>query len=131
MRSAMLVASLVLASSPVLAADSPFAGDWAVVEIHGAPVFDATKTSFKAGADGHIGTTVGCNRIVGSPKVDGSKVTFAPMGATMMACPSPLAEIERAYLAALEGVRSWRVENGALVFVGEDGATLVKLRKEK
>lgn len=131
MRAIVVLAALALSGVPSLAAEQPFAGNWTVVEIHGAPGFDAAKTSFKAGADGHVGTTVGCNRIVGSPKLDGSKVTFGPMGATMMACPSPLAELEQAYLRALEGVRSWRVEGGSLVFAGEDGVTLVRLQKDK
>ena len=131
MRSVILLAMFALAPLSAMAAEAPFAGDWRIVEIHGAPAFDAAKTSFKGDADGRISSTVGCNRIVGGPKVDGAKATFAQMAATMMACPPPLDGVERAYLAALEAVRTWRKEEGGLALLGADGGTLVRLQPEE
>lgn len=114
MRIAFLVSSLLLAgATPVVAASLPFKGDWKIVAISGAPAFDPGKTGFKALPDGHVASTVGCNRIVGSPEVDGARATFGRMAATMMACPPPLDAVERAYLKALEGVRSWRKDGRA------------------
>lgn len=113
------------------AGEPPLAGQWRIVAISGADFFDAAKTDFSAAKDGHVGSGVGCNRIIGGMTLDGEHLTFGRMGVTMMACPERLGELERKYLKALEDVRSWRMEGGALAFLGEDGVTLVKLERAK
>jgi heat shock protein HslJ len=126
------VGLLALGATGAWAAEKPpFEGAWRIVAIHDAPAFDAAKTEFNAGPDGHVGSTIGCNRVIGSPKLDGDKITFEAMGATMMACPPPLDAVERAYLTALEAVRAFTLEGDALAFVGGDGAVLIKLERRR
>jgi heat shock protein HslJ len=122
---------VALCGAALAAGEPPFAGEWRIVAISGADSFDAAKTDFSAAKDGHVGSGIGCNRIIGGMTLDGEHLTFGKIGATMMACPEPLGELERKYLKALEAVRSWRMEGGALAFLAENGATLVKLVRAK
>ncbi len=126
-----VLASLALAGAAMAAGEPPFAGAWKIVEVSGAAPPDVAKTDFKTLENGRIGTSVGCNRIIGGMKVDGERLTFGQMGATMMACPPPLDAVERSYLKALQEVRSWRMEGGTLAFLDAKGAALVKLERAK
>jgi heat shock protein HslJ len=128
---AFAIAFLGLTGAAWAADEPPFAGAWRIVAVSGAESFDAAKTDFSAGKDGHVGSSIGCNRIIGGMKLDGEHLAFGQMGTTMMACPEPLGDIERKYIKALEDVRSWRMEGEALAFLGQDGATLVKLERAK
>lgn len=75
----------------------------------------------------------GCNRFFGSYVVgpDGALTLPSPLGATRMACPEPIAQVESAFLGALERASSWerndsglriRFENGVLRFTPAPGA---------
>ena len=60
----------------------------------------------------------GCNQIMGSYTVEGESISFSPVASTMMACAEG-AETERAFFAALESVRSWRLAGQHLDFYDE------------
>jgi heat shock protein HslJ len=82
-------------------------------------------------AEGKVSSTVGCNRIVGKPSLEGDRLRFGPMAATRMACPPPLDQLETAYIAALDAVRSWRIERTRLTLVDARGdAAVVLVRSE-
>ena len=86
---------------------------------------------FEVTTDGRISSTVGCNRIVGKPSLKGDRLRFGPMAATRMACPPPLDQLETAYMASLDAVRSWRIEGTRLTLVDERGdAAVVLVRSE-
>ncbi len=51
---------------------APFAGKWRIETVRGAGAFDVSRTLFEARADGQVATTVGCNRMIGKPVVDGN-----------------------------------------------------------
>jgi heat shock protein HslJ len=90
-----------------------------------------SKTAFEVAADGRVSSTVGCNRIIGKPSLEGDRLRFGPMAAARMACPSPLDRLETAYMAALDAVRSYRVEETRLTLVDEAGrAAVVLVRSE-
>ena len=127
----LALASLALAGGAFAADAPPFAGEWRIVAISGADGFDAAKTDFSAMKDGRVASGIGCNRIIGGMTIEGERLTFGKMGATMMACPEPIGATERDYLKALEGVRSWRMDGEALAFLSENGAVLVKLERTK
>jgi heat shock protein HslJ len=90
---------------------------------------DAARTVFEVAADGQVSSTVGCNRIVGKPSLEGDRLRFGPMAATRMACPPPLDRLEAAYMAALDAVRSYRVEGARLILVDEAGQAAVVLAR--
>lgn len=124
---ALLVASLFAATA--FAAPSSLTGRWRIVSVAGADALDVGRTRAEFAANGRFASTVGCNRIAGKPTVSGARMTFGPMMATRMACPGPLAEVERAYLAALRGVRGYALDGETLTFVGEGGEALVTLER--
>ncbi len=123
------VALAALGGAGALAAGSSLAGAWRITAIRGVDAFDAGRTAFEAAADGRVSTTIGCNRMVGKPAVDGDWITFGPMASTRMACLPPLDRLERAYAAALAGVRSWRIEGGRLLLLAADGKAAVTLER--
>ena len=75
-----------------------------------------------------VGGFGGCNRFTAPYTIDGDGIEIGAIASTRMACPPPADEVERAYLAALEQVAGWRVEeDGAeLALVDDDGAELLR-----
>jgi heat shock protein HslJ len=57
----------------------------------------------------------GCNTYRGPYELDGDSITLGPLAGTLMGCPEPQATTEASYLAALEGVDAWSIEDGELV----------------
>ena len=125
----MLAAGLLTALGflDAAAAGEPLVGKWRIEHVRGGDSFDAAKTLFEPTADGRVSSTVGCNRIVSKPSVEGDRLRFGPMAATRMACPPPLDQLETAYIAALDAVRSWRIEGTRLTLLDERGDAAVAL----
>ncbi|WP_457797979.1 META domain-containing protein [Methylocystis sp. S23] len=119
------------AATTSLAASSSLAGRYRIVSVAGAEGFDAARTRAEFAANGRFASTIGCNRIVGAPRISGSELSFGPMAATRMACPPPLDRVERAYLEALRNVRGYRRSGKTLLLLGEGGETLVTLARAK
>jgi heat shock protein HslJ len=53
----------------------------------------------------------GCNRYGGSYTVDGETIELGDTGATLIACPPPAGDVERAYFDALDRVARWSVDD--------------------
>jgi copper homeostasis protein (lipoprotein) len=66
------------------------------------------------GGKGRFAASVGCNQLIGGYQRKGSEISFAPAASTMMACPPPLAELERRLTAALAETRSLRIAGNTL-----------------
>ncbi len=66
----------------------------------------------------------GCNDVFGSYALDGPKLTFGGVGATLMACVSPTPEL--GYLDALKRVASYRISGARLELFDGDGALLAR-----
>jgi heat shock protein HslJ len=115
----LLILGLVM-SSTVHAAAGLFGGKWLVESVRGVRTFDKFRTELSISKDGKLGTTVGCNRMVGKAKIDGDRLTVGRLASTRKACPPPLMELEGRYAAALGATRSFRIEGRLLKFV--DGA---------
>src|SRR5688500_7301613 len=67
----------------------------------------------------------GCNRMMGSYALDGSKLTFSQIAGTMMACPQGM-EVERAFYAALPRVATWRIDGETLELFDAGGAAVAE-----
>ena len=74
--------------------------------------------------EGQASGFAGCNRFRGGYESTDAELTFDALATTFMACPEPQMQTETAYLAALEGVDSWTIENEELVLSGGDGELL-------
>ena len=67
----------------------------------------------------------GCNNFNGSYEIEGRSITFSPMAATMMACVHG-ADMERAFLTALEKAAGFFKTAHHLEFVDADGGVLLR-----
>lgn len=99
------------------------AREWRVASLDGAPLPAArppVSLSFATG--GRLAGQGPCNRLVGGWRLTGEELRAGPLASTMMACPPPLMDAERAYLQALETVRRFEpAEAGGLVLVTDTG----------
>ncbi|MBY0276883.1 META domain-containing protein [Candidatus Binatia bacterium] len=93
---------------------------WRLVSLPGhdaafvAAVPDGVTLQFAAGA---LQVFAGCNRLRGGYTIDGDRVTFGPMAGTLMACPPPLGDVEKAVTRALTGTQRFTVGGDELTLV--------------
>jgi heat shock protein HslJ len=80
-------------------------------------------------ADGKVSGSAGCNQFGASYRQDGNALTIGEIVSTQMACGTRTDAVERAYLAALERVASWRLEEDQLLLADADGRTLLRFRE--
>ena len=92
---------------------------WQLIEIAGpdgamgAPT--ATSSPTLVFEDGNAGGNASCNQYGGSYDLDGSSISFGPLVSTQMFCGDPgVMDQEMAYLAAMESVDAWAIDDGAL-----------------
>jgi len=77
-------------------------------------------------AQGRMAASAGCNRLMGPFERSGEALSFGPVAGTKMACPGPLMERERAFIAALARVRGYRLSRHTLELLDEDGAIVAR-----
>ena len=124
--------AFIAALAPILALIAPacademlLPGEWRVERVAGAGAFDVAKTSFQFLPNGHLATTIGCNRMTGKLTIEGDRIEIGPMATTRMACPSPLDDVEMKYAAALDATRTVRVDGPRLILANLAGEILV------
>lgn len=85
--------------------------------------FDAAVTTVTANftEDGQINGTAGCNNYFGGFTIDGTLLTFEPMGSTMMMCEEPAMAVESSFLGALEGEALYQVNGDTLELITAGG----------
>jgi heat shock protein HslJ len=75
--------------------------------------------------DQRVTGSSGCNSYNASYETDGEELTIGPVAGTRMACgPAPTA-VEQAYLARLERVAFYEIDQGELTLSGPDRAALL------
>lgn len=79
-------------------------------------------------ADGVIAGSTGCNRYHAPCSIDGSALEIGPAAMTMMACDPERTAVERAFTAALAGVRAWALEHDELRLLDGDGRPVLRFR---
>jgi len=92
---------------------------WALVSPEG------PSATFTAGT---VTGSTGCNRFTASYTQDGDALAIGTVATTKMGCPPPADGVERAYLAALDRVASWRRVHDELALADADGRTLLRFR---
>ena len=83
----------------------------------------APSASFE---DGRITGSTGCNRYGGPYTVDGSTLEVGLLMQTLIGCPPPAGEVESAFVAALEQVAGWRIEDGELALLDAEDDELLR-----
>ena len=71
-------------------------------------------------ATGRVSGYTGCNGYGGPYTLRGDSLSFGPAAMTRMACAEGM-DVEQRYAAMLPAVRSWRLQDAALVLHGEAG----------
>jgi heat shock protein HslJ len=118
-------AAAPVASAPTAPAAALEGTEWLLVDIGGQPPpagADSTRhPGFTLVADGRkLQGSAGCNRMMGTYKLDGEKLKFGPLATTRMACPAM--ETETAFLKALEATTRYQVSGSSLTLYGADTA---------
>ena len=110
-----------MAASLGLIASAATAQTWRIDTVDGQPALGAAQLSFRP--DGRLAGSTGCNRFIGSARLDGGALVIdGPLATTRMACPEGrLGAQEDAVLAALQGrvLVAFDPFTGRLELVGE------------
>jgi heat shock protein HslJ len=72
--------------------------------------------------------STGCNSFGGKWKASSSDLSFDEIAATLIGCPGPIGDQEAAFTTALNAVKSYVIENGALQLRDSAGATRLAFR---
>jgi heat shock protein HslJ len=72
----------------------------------------------------------GCNRLTGSYRVVGDRITFTQMAATLMACLEGM-DTEKSFLDALKDVSTWRITGGHLELFDASGKLLASFESRQ
>lgn len=77
--------------------------------------------------EGRVQGSDGCNNIGGGYQLNGDQLEFTQMISTMMACPASDNDTQpREFTASLDKVKSYRIEDGQLLFLDEAGETIAR-----
>lgn len=74
--------------------------------------------------DGQAGGSAGCNQWFASYTLDGQALSFGTPGSTLMMCEGPGGDIEPFFLADLESVQSWEIDDATLTLSSDLGPVL-------
>lgn len=105
---------------------------WVLTMLYGKPVTVTTASNQREAnvvlhsRDQRVTGSGGCNRIMGSYSLDGSKLGFGPMVSSMMACTEGM-DSEREFLDALPRVTAWRIAGVHLELLDAGGAVIARL----
>lgn len=112
----------------ILPPDTLAGSNWSFVSIGGVPVAADKPTALQF--DGtRLSGSAGCNRFGGGYKVTDGMLSAGPLAATMMACPGPAMEQERAFFDLMQGpVGIDFPSDGTMLLTGKDGKTAVLKR---
>ena len=104
-------------------------GSWLAEDIEGSGVIDNVQTTLQIGHDGRAGGHGGCNTYGGEVTIEGDRISFGRMAATMMACVEAVMNQEGKFHDALRRVVSFRIDpdQRKLLLLNEGGETLIRL----
>jgi putative lipoprotein len=113
--------ALVVASTTKLDLEGTY---WKLIEVSGKAV--TTSPSVREAYvilhanDKTVAGTGGCNRLTGRYDLSGNELHFSALGMTMMACPEPAMQQERAFVELLKATSAYRIQRKELEFIAGD-----------
>ncbi len=123
-----------IAASSVAASQGPIlvGTTWRLAEVDGKPMAlgqDGKAATMELTIEGkRVSGFAGCNRMSGTYRLQGDSLRFGPLALTRMACKKGM-DIEREFVAALEGTRAYRLSPDGLELLGESG-TIARLEAQ-
>ena len=116
----------MLAAQPAGQVSRIFGVTWLAEDIGGRGVVDIARSTLRIEENGRAAGLGACNRYFAPVKVEGSRISFSGIGATMMACPPALMDQEHKLFEALRQAASYRIEHGKLHLVDAGGRDLAR-----
>lgn len=104
---------------------------WKLMTLDGQPVAVADnqrEAHLILGEDGRVSGSTGCNRLMGSYRLEGDTLTFSRLASTRMACPGDMARLEQAWLAALSETAHYSIADQSLELQNAEDRALVELK---
>lgn len=103
---------------------------WVLTVLNGKPVAATPHNQREASLvlhsrDQRVSGSSGCNRIVGSYRLNGGELTFAPLAGSMKACADGM-DAEREFLETLPRVTGWRIAGVHLELMDAGGGVVAR-----
>ncbi|WP_299079626.1 YbaY family lipoprotein [uncultured Ruegeria sp.] len=106
--------------------------DWTAVLLDGAPIETDRRPELSFVSGGAFSGSGGCNRFSGTAEISGNRIEFPEnMAATLMACPSPLDEVERQFFKGLQRVTTYAAQGNALALLDANGEPVVEFSRKQ
>jgi heat shock protein HslJ len=120
----------VAACAGIAPADTPLRGTyWKLVRLGDQPAEAAEKPREAhlvfADDSQRVSGSGGCNRVIGQFTLEGDKLQIGRMAATLMACPTGMAQ-EQALVKALARVERYRIRGSHLELLDAAGEVLLR-----
>ncbi len=98
--------------------------DWTLVELDGKAIVTAPppprEVRMRLSSDGsRVAGSSGCNQFMGGYERDGAALRFKQLAGTMMACVTPLMELEVHVLKMLGATSGYRIEGQRLILLSD------------
>lgn len=91
---------------------------WELEDLNGAGVVEGTHVTLDFAEKGRATGNGSCNRYFSTVDISGSSIRFGAVGATRMACATPVSLQEVKYFEALEAAHRFTVEGSTLSIFG-------------
>lgn len=91
--------------------------EWRPTQIGSTSVSSQSKLFVQFKSDRKLTGYGGCNRFFGQYAISGNEIKIGPVGATRMACPKPVMDLEMALFAVLETAKMFRRNENILVLL--------------
>jgi len=105
-------------------------GEWAVKQINGRPVADASEVTLNFGSNRQLSGNASCNRYFGPYVLTGEGLTISKLGSSMMMCSQPLMDQEARFLRILGEVSHFEIRpDRSLILHAKDGQSVGASRK--
>ncbi len=104
---------------------SSIEGQWKLVSYNQTAAVPDVETSIEF-KDGQMSGNVGCNGFGGEYTVNGNKIEFGPVMATMMFCEA-VADQESSTLAVLQNETTFILNEDRLTLTSTDGSSFIML----
>jgi len=94
--------------------------DWRLKSLGGSAPPAGSRAVLMFDAKGmKVSGSSGCNRLMGSYKLDGDSLHFEPAALTRRFCPGPLMKLEKAFVEALRATTRYRIDGRTLSLLDE------------
>lgn len=124
----LVLAVISLAGCSALGSEGSISGPiWLLADLNGEPVQTGTVITAEFTEDGRVSGSGGCNSYNTTYELSRDNIEFGEqIATTLMACPDPVMEQERAYLEALSNTNQFEITGDELVLYNDDGVELAR-----